>query len=286
MAMATAFTITTSGTTVQLDRERTGEVTFAVTNSAGRPLRGRARVSTTSADVAGYLSIVGEAERPFDVNATEQYRVQILVPPNAPAATITFTITMFDEEDPDDFSGQGPMVSVVVPGAPPPTPKAAAGYLVTLAGTLAGAVSCGAAGLLVGFLVAALFSRFSSPSGSIVDSIGDAIGLLLLVALLLLLGLWLGGAAGSLLALRLRRYPGPVPTAVAVLVLLPVWAILVGLLLLRGGPGAFRLILYFAVTLGLPPLGARAAYLWRSGHPVIPKMPKLPKLPRLAKRSG
>jgi hypothetical protein len=187
---------------------------------------------------------------------------------------------------PDDFHGQGPMVSVVVPGAPAPTPKVPAGYLVTLAGTVAGAVACGAAGLLVGAMVAWLFSRFGSSSDSFSESIGDAIGLLILVALLVLLGLWLGGAAGGWMALRLRRYPGPVPTAVMLLVLLPIWGVVTAFLLLRGDPGPFRVVLFFAVALGLPPLAARAVYLWRSGRPVLPALPKLPKLPRLAKRSG
>jgi hypothetical protein len=284
--MATAFTITTASTTVQLDRARTGEATFAVTNSAGRPLRGRAKVVVSSPEVAGYFSIDGEAERPFDSNATEQYRVRIGVPPSAPESTYIFTLAVLDERDPDDFHGQGPMVSVVVPGAPAPTPRAAAGYLVTLAGTVAGAVACGAAGLLVGGVVAWLFSRFGSSSGSLSETIGDAIGLLILVALLVILGVWLGGAAGSWMALRLRRYPGPVPTAAMLLVLLPIWGVVTAWLLLRGDPGSFRVVLFFAVTLGLPPLAARAVYLWRSGRPVLPVLPKLPKLPKLAKRSG
>jgi hypothetical protein len=290
--MATAFTITTASTTVPLDRARTGEATFAVTNSAGRPLRGRAKVHVGAPEVAGYFSIDGEAERPFDVNATEQYRVRIAVPPDAPAGDITFTVTVLDQEAPDDFHGQGPMVSVVVPGAPAPTPKVAAGYLVTFAGTVAGAVSCGAAGLLIGVLVVWLFSLFGSSPGGLSEFIGEAIGLLLLVALLLLLGLWLGGAAGSWMALRLRRYPGPLPTAAMVLALLPVWGVVTAWLLLRGDPGSFRVVLFFAVTLGLPPLAARAVYLWRSKRPVLPalprlpKLPKLPRLPRFIKRSG
>jgi hypothetical protein len=78
--MPSPFAITTASNTVLLNDKRQGQVSFTVSNISGRPLRGRARLVPQNPATAGWLKIIGEAERELAIAGTQQCPVQVTVP--------------------------------------------------------------------------------------------------------------------------------------------------------------------------------------------------------------
>src|SRR5689334_10789021 len=105
------FTITTGSNTVVLNADRRGEAAFTVTNISGRPLRGRGVPQPLGATGAGWLSIAGQAERDFDIGTTQQYSVQVAVPPDAAPGSYTFRLDAVGVTNPDEIFTQGPVVT-------------------------------------------------------------------------------------------------------------------------------------------------------------------------------
>jgi hypothetical protein len=97
-----------------LDANRQGEATFTVFNGSGRPLRGQARLKAEDPSATGWLSLVGEAERDFDIAAAQQITVRIQVPPNAPTGSYPFHLDMVGVENPDELYTEGPTVTFQV----------------------------------------------------------------------------------------------------------------------------------------------------------------------------
>ncbi|MEW5989621.1 MAG: hypothetical protein AB1791_23590, partial [Chloroflexota bacterium] len=85
--MTTPFAITVPANNVTLHANRQGEVSFTVTNTGQRPLRGRARVIPLQGASAAWFTLVGEPEREFGVASTQQFTVQVQIPPTAPAGS-------------------------------------------------------------------------------------------------------------------------------------------------------------------------------------------------------
>ena len=98
------FTITTPTNTATLSASRQGSASFLVTNTSGRPLRGRAllRWVPDTPAASGWLSLDGEAERDYPIAGTQQFAVKVQVPPNAPAGPMTFRLDVQDVERADD----------------------------------------------------------------------------------------------------------------------------------------------------------------------------------------
>lgn len=123
--MGRSFAITSLVNTIELNGEKTGEVTLTVTNKGGRPMRGMARLIPIDATRQEWLSICdGEPERAFDQDGTHQYKVRIVVPADTPKGTYAFRMDFVSSEDPDGDSTQGPAIAVklaVDPG--PATPS-------------------------------------------------------------------------------------------------------------------------------------------------------------------
>lgn len=118
-----AFTVTSAGTTAKLDANRKAQVAFTATNTISQPLKGRARVVPVDGAKAEWLTIDGDAERPFAAGGTQQYTVQINVPAAAPAGKYTFRLKMVGVANPDELFGEGPVIAFEVPKpAPPPRP--------------------------------------------------------------------------------------------------------------------------------------------------------------------
>ncbi len=115
--MASPFAITTASNTVLLNDKRQGQVTFTVNNISGRPLRGRARLVPQNPAVSDWLKIGGDAERDLTIAGTQQYPVQVSVPPQAAAGNYTFRLDMVAVDNPDEDFTQGPSVTFQ---APPP----------------------------------------------------------------------------------------------------------------------------------------------------------------------
>lgn len=113
------FAITAATNTVLLDSSRQGQTSFTVSNTTTRSARGRARVVPISATAGPWLTLLGEAERDFASSSTQQYTVQISVPPGAPANDYTFRLDMVDLANPDEDFSEGPSVRfVVAPSVP------------------------------------------------------------------------------------------------------------------------------------------------------------------------
>ncbi len=124
--MAGTFSITAPGNNIMLSgTDRQASVTYTVTNTSGKDLRGRAMVATTPANAPhlAWLAIEGESERPFGINATEQYRVSVQAPPDAPPGNYTIRLNMLATYNPDETFTEGPTVLVTVPAPTPETRK-------------------------------------------------------------------------------------------------------------------------------------------------------------------
>jgi hypothetical protein len=116
-----SFAVTAVAAGVSLDGERRGLASFTVSNTTDQPRRGRAQVVPLAGADATWFTVVGDAARPFQPGATEQFPVQIAVPPAAPGGTASFRLDAVAEDNPDEDTTSGPTVTFEVPG-----PKAAA----------------------------------------------------------------------------------------------------------------------------------------------------------------
>jgi len=117
--MASSFAITAATNSVRLDAKRRGETAFTVFNSSGRPIRGRAQLVPENPAAAAWLTLAGIAERDFPIAGTQQYTVQIAVPPGAPAGSYPFRLDMVGVENPDEDYTEGPTVTFEVPKPQP-----------------------------------------------------------------------------------------------------------------------------------------------------------------------
>src|SRR5688500_12186975 len=112
--MANSFAITAATNTAVLGAQRRGEASFTVTNVSGRAVRGRARAVASSAVAQDWLSLAGDAERDFALAGTQQFTVQIAVPPAAPPGPYTVRLDVANVADPDEDFAQGPTVAFEV----------------------------------------------------------------------------------------------------------------------------------------------------------------------------
>jgi hypothetical protein len=113
--MARAFDITTTSPSLPLDGSRRGEVTFTVTNSLGRPVRGRAVVVPEGPVPPEWFSITGDIERDFPPNGTHVFQVQVAVPPAQAVGAHAFHLLVADPSNPDEHFADGPSVALRVP---------------------------------------------------------------------------------------------------------------------------------------------------------------------------
>lgn len=117
--MPDSFAITVATNNAVLDSVRQGRTSFTVSNTTARGARARARIAAQPASAASWLTLLGEAERDFASDGSQQYTVQISVPPTAPPGSYTFRLDMVDLANPDDDVSEGPTVRFVVE---PPVP--------------------------------------------------------------------------------------------------------------------------------------------------------------------
>jgi serine/threonine-protein kinase len=113
------FTITAASETARPDAKGHAEVPLTVTNISGRILRGRAKLVPQDPGQAGWLKVAGNAERDFAANGTQQFTVQIDIPPDVKAGKCSFRLDAVSTELPDEEYTQGPAISVpMAAGAP------------------------------------------------------------------------------------------------------------------------------------------------------------------------
>jgi N-acetylneuraminic acid mutarotase len=145
--MSSPFAITAATNTVLLDNNRQGQTSFTVSNTTPHTIRGRARIVAQQTTGASWLMLLGEIERDFPGSGSQQYVVQITVPPGASAGDYTFRLDVVDLANPDDNFSEGPTVKCVVP-APVPVKKpfpwwivaAVVGVLILLGGGIYGII--------------------------------------------------------------------------------------------------------------------------------------------------
>jgi hypothetical protein len=135
------FAITAASDRVPTGGDGRGEITFTVTNSSARSLRGQLRVRPLGSASGEWLNIAGEIERNFSPNATQQVVVKVATPPGAPAGKYQFRLDAISVINPDDDFTEGPTVDLEV--KPTEAPKkpfpwwivgAAAGAVVLIVG--------------------------------------------------------------------------------------------------------------------------------------------------------
>lgn len=128
--MPSPFTVSAVTNSVILDAgDRRGEAAFSVSNVSGRALRGRSRLvfeqrePEAPVDLSRWLTVVPPEERDFDIAETEQYRVEIAPPEDAPPGSYSFQLDMVDVEDPEEYYSPGPTVTFQVPEIEQPPRK-------------------------------------------------------------------------------------------------------------------------------------------------------------------
>ncbi len=109
-----AFAITTSTTSIKLDRNRQAQVAFTVSNQLNTPLQARARIAPKENARAEWFKIVGDTERQFSLNGTQQFTVQITVPKDVKPGKYGVGLDMATTRNPDEEFGQGPTVAFEV----------------------------------------------------------------------------------------------------------------------------------------------------------------------------
>lgn len=129
--MPNPFAITAATSTVALDTGRRSEIAFTVSNISGRPLRGRARIVPLEGATAGWLTLVGEAERDFTLAGTQQFVVQVAVPQEVAAGRYLFRLDVVGVDNPDEEFTEGPGVTFTVP--PPPEKKKFPWWIIAVA---------------------------------------------------------------------------------------------------------------------------------------------------------
>ena len=139
--MSRIFAITAASDRVPTAGDGRGEITFTVTNSSARALRGRLRVRPLGSTKMEWLNVNGETERNFSPNATQQVVVKVATPAGTPAGKYQFRLDAVSVINPDDDFTEGPTVDFEVkPTVAPKKPfpwwivGAAAGAVVLIVG--------------------------------------------------------------------------------------------------------------------------------------------------------
>ncbi len=129
------FAITAASERVSIGGDGRGEITFTVTNSSKRPLRGQLRVRPIGSTKSEWLSLAGETERAFSPNATQQVVVKVSTPPGAPAGKYQFRLDAISVINPDDDFTEGPTIDLEVKATEAPK-KAFPWWIIAAAGAV------------------------------------------------------------------------------------------------------------------------------------------------------
>jgi eukaryotic-like serine/threonine-protein kinase len=143
--MPSAFNITAATNDVSLDKSGRGTIALTVSNVSGQPQQGRLSIVSISPTKPEWLNSLDGTDRTFPVGGTQQFTIQIAVPPDTSSGQYTFRPDVVAIKNPDEDSTQGPMLAFEVPKpAPPPPPPpfpwwipAAAVAVVVVIGVLA-----------------------------------------------------------------------------------------------------------------------------------------------------
>lgn len=115
--MPRSFAITAVTTSVVLDGDRQGEVSFTVTNQRDRSVEGRTHLEAEHDGTESWIAVRGPAQRTFAPAGTERYTVDIDVPSDAPGGSHNFRLDMVGVKQPDEDYTRGQTVTFEVPQA-------------------------------------------------------------------------------------------------------------------------------------------------------------------------
>src|ERR1041385_7824473 len=85
-----------------------GEISFTVTNSTTKPMRGEAHPLPLGATKAEWLDLDGERERNFSPNESHQITVRIHPGQGSAAGKYSFRLNMISVQDPEEDFTEGP----------------------------------------------------------------------------------------------------------------------------------------------------------------------------------
>src|SRR4029453_18976484 len=98
--MSRVFAITTTTDRISLNADGKGEVTFTITNSSDRMIRGQLKIRPLEETKSDWLKIVGDVERDFSPAATQQVVVKVHVPGAMPTGKFSFRVDVISVENP------------------------------------------------------------------------------------------------------------------------------------------------------------------------------------------
>ncbi|MFW6052991.1 MAG: PASTA domain-containing protein [Desulfosalsimonas sp.] len=122
--MSRHFAITTGSNIIEPEENRTGTVTFTVSNNAEEGIKARARIFPLDDCREEWFTIEGENERSY-TEKTQQYTVRFNIPPSVPPGSYRFRLDVFGVENPDEIYSEGPVVEIRVKEEKEPPPKKA-----------------------------------------------------------------------------------------------------------------------------------------------------------------
>ncbi|MCF8111195.1 MAG: PASTA domain-containing protein [Desulfobacteraceae bacterium] len=111
--MSRHFAITTGSNTIEPGENRTGTVTFTVSNNTEEGITARARIFPLDDCREEWFTIEGEKERTY-TEKTQQYTVRFSIPPSVPPGSYRFRLDVFGVENPDEIYSEGPVVEIRV----------------------------------------------------------------------------------------------------------------------------------------------------------------------------
>jgi len=136
--MANIFAITTATEETAADAGGKAVVTFTVTNTLEKPVRGTARARALENTQQGWLEVEGEMERDFSAKGTQVYAVNFRKPataagePPPPPEKFPFRLDVFSSANPDEEFTEGPAVRVEVSKTAVYTKKAFPWWIIIL----------------------------------------------------------------------------------------------------------------------------------------------------------
>src|SRR5438034_8423777 len=123
-----SFTVTAASKEVKLDAKGNASVTFTVTNTNKNPVRGTPKLKPLGSTGGDWLKLPSGGTRNFSPNESQQFVVEIAVPPASKASEYSFGLNISNEALPEDDFTEGPAVTFTVPeprepnGKPKPFP--------------------------------------------------------------------------------------------------------------------------------------------------------------------
>ncbi len=117
-----SFTVTAASKEVKLDPKGSATVTFTVTNTTKKPVRGTPKLKTLGSTTDKWLKLP-TGTRNFSPEESQQFVVEICVTPERKPGDYSFGLNISNEALPDEDFTEGPAVAFKVETAPEPPPK-------------------------------------------------------------------------------------------------------------------------------------------------------------------